>query len=692
MHLVFATREDPHLPLSRLRASGQLFELRATDLRFATSEAADFLNQVMGLNLSPEDITALETRTEGWIAGLQLAAISIQGQEAPTKFIKSFTGSHRLVVDYLIEEILEHQSESIQTFLMQTAILDRFNSSLCDAITGQDNSQQTLKYLEKANLFIVPLDNERRWYRYHHLFADLLRQRLHQITASYTGGKGRGVADLHSRASVWYEKNGLAIEAFQHAAAANDVDRAERLIEGEEMPLQYLGGAAQVLNWLESLPTTELDTRASLWVMYASALVYAGQSPGAEQKLQSAEAALQDAEPDDKTQDLVGHIAALRAMMAVSQGNVETIIAHSRRALEFLYPDNLPLRTSATYTLGFAYQLQGDRAAASRAYNEVISNSQASGNFMFTLGATISLGTMQEAEYQLYLAAESYRRALQLAGDHPFNCASYLGLARIFYEWNDLDAAHQHGQQGAQLAAEVEGVDTPATCGILLARLKIAQGDVAGAVAILTEADQFVRQYNFEHQMPEVAAAQVITLLHQGDLEAAAQLAEKHDLPISQARVQLAQGETSAALAVLEPLRQQVKEKGWVNERLKVIVLLAVAFQAHGKKEKAVQVLGEALVLAEPGGVIRIFVDEGSPIEVLLRRMKVEDGNLIDPLSERELEVLRLMTAGYKYKEVAERLVISLNTVRHHTRNVYTKLNVNNRAQAIAKAKELNLM
>ena len=247
--------------------------------------------------------------------------------------------------------------------------------------------------------------------------------------------------------------------------------------------------ATPVLNWLESLPTTVLDARPSLWVTYASTLVFAGRTSSIEQKLQAAEAALQGAEPDDKTQDLVGHIAAIRAMMAVTQHQVETIIAQSRRALELLHPDNLPVRTAAAWTLGYAYELQGDRAAASRAYTEVISNSQASGNFMFTIAATTSLGNIQEAENQLYLAAETHRRALQLAGDPPlpFACASYLGLARVLYEWNDLDAAQQHGQQSAQLATQIEGVDAPATCGVFLARLKLAQGDVAGAAALLAE-------------------------------------------------------------------------------------------------------------------------------------------------------------------------------------------------------------
>ncbi|MFL5586976.1 MAG: LuxR C-terminal-related transcriptional regulator [Ktedonobacteraceae bacterium] len=726
MQLVISTREDPSLPLARLRAGGHLTEVRAVDLRFTPSEAAEFLNQGMGLNLSAEDITALEARTEGWIAGLQLAAISLQGQQDSTSFITSFTGSHHFVLDYLLEEVLGQQSESLQTFLLHTSILDRMTGSLCDAVllTPSGSGQETLEYIEHANLFLVPLDNERRWYRYHQLFADLLRQRLHQRSASSTGDEVGEVTELHSRASQWYEDHGLSIEAFHHAAAANDVARAERLIEGEEMPLQFRGAGAPVLNWLESLPKTILDARPSLWVTYASVLTMSGQPiSSVEEKLQAAEAALQEAEPDDKTRDLVGHIAAIRAMLAVPRNQVETIIAQSRRALEYLHPNNLPVRATAHWTLGYAYQLQGDRAAASQAYTEVISISQASGNIMVTIAATTCLGQVQEAENQLSLAAESYRRVLQLAGDPPWPaaCEAYLGLARITYQWNDLDAAEQHGQQSFQLAMQMENVDTPAACGVLLASLKLVQGDMVSATALLAKAEQFVRLHNFVHWMPEVAAVQVLTLLHQGHLAAAAHLAQTHDLPISQARVHLAQGDTSAALAVLEQLRQQAEAKGWQDKRLKVMVLQAVALQAHGDKDQAVHLLCEALALAEPGGFIRLFVDEGLPMAHLLSEAealgmmpdytgkllaaceaeghKSEDTSyrppaqpLIEPLSPRELEVLQLIAQGRSDQEISERLFLALSTVKGHNRKIFGKLLVQRRTEAVARARELGLL
>ncbi len=343
----------------------------------------------------------------------------MQGHKDVSSFIQSFTGSHHFVLDYLVEEVLHQQSESVQTFLLRTSILDRLCGPLCDAVLLDPSAsgQETLEYLEHANLFLVPLDNERRWYRYHHLFADLLRQRLHQSTASSTEDEGIGTAELHSRASQWYEDNGLELEAFHHAAAANDVERAERLIEGEGMPLQFRGAGAPVLNWLESLPKTVLDARPSLWVTYASTLLFDGQHTAVEQKLQAAEAALQGAEPDDRTTDLVGRIASMRATLAVIQHDVETIIAQSRRALEYLHPDNLPVRTATTWTLGYAYQLQGDRAAASQAFTEVITASQSSGNSIYTIAATLGLGQLQEADNQLSLAARTYRRVLQLAGE-----------------------------------------------------------------------------------------------------------------------------------------------------------------------------------------------------------------------------------------------------------------------------------
>ena len=727
LHLVIATREDPNLPLARLRASDQLTELRVSELRFTHSEVAAFLNKAMDLDLSEQEINALENRTEGWIVGLQLAALSMRGHKDTPGFIKSFTGSHHFVLDYLVEEVLQQQPQSVQTFLLRTSILDRLCGPLCEAVLldPSTSGQETLEYLQRNNLFIVRLDDERRWYRYHHLFADLLRQRLQQ-RASSMGNEWEGVDELHGRASQWYEDNGLDIEAFRHAAAANDVDRAERLIAGEGVPLQYRGAAATVLNWLATLPTAELDARPSLWVTYAAALNLTGHQTAAEQKLQAAMEALESAGPNGKTRDIIGHIAAIRAMMAVGRHELETIITQSQRALEYLHPDNLTVRTITTWTLGLAYQLQGDRAAASRAYTEVMSISQASGDIISTLAATTGLGNIQETENQLFLAAESYRHGDQLFGDppQPVACGVYLGLAGIFYEWNDLDAAGQKAQLSLQLAQQVESIDTPALCWVLLARLELAHGNVAGAAAMLSQAEQFVRRHNHLHRMPEIAAVQVQLLLKQGDLAQAAHLAQKHELPISQVRVHLAQGETSAALSLLEPLRQQAEAKGWENERLQVVVLQAVARHAHGEKELAVQLLDEALVLAEPGGLIRTFLDEGEPMAQLIsaaanrgimpdytgkllaafeaerhriagespRIIPPSSQPLIEPLSQRELEILHLIAQGLSNREIGERLFLALDTVKGHNHRIFGKLQVHRRTEAVARARELGLL
>jgi LuxR family maltose regulon positive regulatory protein len=726
MHLVIATREDPHLPLARLRARGQLTELRATDLRFTPSEAAEFLNQVMGLNLSAEDIAALEARTEGWITGLQLAAISMQGHKDTTSFIKSFTGSHHFVLDYLVEEVLGQQSKSVQTFLLRTSILDRMCGPLCDAVllAPSASGQDTLEYIEQANLFIVPLDNERRWYRYHHLFAELLRQRLRQNNASPTGEEAAGIANLHIRASQWFEDNGLEMEAFKHAAAANDVERAVRLLEGRGIPLHLRGGMLPALHWLDSLPTAVLDARPKLWVMYAGALTAAGQSPGVEQKLRAAERALQGAERDIETRDLLGRIASNRATLAVSRYETDTVIVEAQRALEYLRPDNLPVRAMATWALGIAYQDKGDRPAATRAFTETISAGQRMGHTFVTELGTIGLGSVQESENKLHLAAETYRQALQLFGDQllPFAEEAHMGLARIFYEWNDLDAAEQHGQQGLQLARQYADIIDRFVIGeVFLARLMLARGDAAGAGEILAKARETVRQRNFVHRVPEVAAAQVLTWLRQGNVTEAAALAQSHELPTSQARVYLAQGDPAAALAVLEPFRQQVEARGWDDERLRVMVLQAVAHHAHGEKDKAAQLLGEALALAEPGGFVRLFVDEGVPMAQLLSEaasrgilpdyigkllaafesdaQQSEDKPDLSPaqsrnelLSQRELEVLQLIAQGLSNHEISERLFLALDTVKGHNRRIYGKLQVQSRTEAVARARELGLL
>jgi LuxR family maltose regulon positive regulatory protein len=725
LHLVVATREDPALPLARLRARGQLTELRAADLRFTPEEAAGFLNEVMHLELSAGQIAALEARTEGWIAGLQLAAISLQGRSDAAGFIESFAGSNRFVLDYLLEEVLQGQPEAVQAFLLRTSILDRLCGPLCDAVLldASASGQETLEYLERANLFIVPLDNERRWYRYHHLFAELLRQRLPHSFSSSAGDDGMGVAQLHGRASRWCEDHGLAMDAFQHAAAANDIERAERLVKQEAMPLYLLPVVTTVINWLDSLPKTVLDARPWLWVRSATSALMAGQTIGVEEKLQAAERAMQCADLDDKTRDLIGQIAAVRATLALVRYQPEATIAQARRALEYLNPDNRPFRSRASWTLGSAYQLQGDRATARKVFLDAIE--LGSGNVYYTVLSTTSLGQVQESDNQLYQAAETYRRSMQLLSEQgpPNASEEFIGLARIFYEWNDLVAAEQHGREGLRLARQNDRtIDRFIACEVFLARLRLAQKDPAGAAVMLDETAQSVRQNGYLNRLPEVAAVQVLTLLAQGDLAGAAHLARTHDLPLSQARVHLARRDPAAALAVLEPYRRHVVEKAWPDQELKTLVLEGLAFHALGETARAMDALNHALALAEPGSFIRTFVDEGEPMSRLLddassrgvrpeyvRRLlaafPVDVGGgdaaptpagtaarLAEPLSGRELEVLSLLAAGLTNEEIAARLYLSLHTVKAHARNIYGKLGVGSRTQAAAKARALGLL
>ncbi|MCB8947870.1 MAG: LuxR family transcriptional regulator [Ardenticatenaceae bacterium] len=524
LHLVMATREDPNLPLARLRARGQLSELRAADLRFTPAEASQFINQSMGLTLSDSQITALAARTEGWATGLQLAAIALQSplaQQAPTdtdQFIAAFTGSHRFVLDYLVEEVLSQLPAETEQFLLQTAVLERLCGPLCDALLDDvppGSSGQRLHQLEQANLFLIPLDGERYWYRYHHLFAELLRQRLHQ-------NAGVTMTALHRRATDWYEANGLEIDAFHHAAAAGDIERAARLLEGGGMPLLFRGAVTPALNWLRRLPTAVLDQHPVLWVIYASALLFVGQITDAAQKVDAAEAALSHAEPNDTSRDLIGHVASIQATLAVSQHNAAAIIAHSERALAHLNPDNLPVRTATIWTLGVAHRLQGNLTAASQAFNQAIAASQQIGHFIIHIMATIGLAQVQQAEKKLTLAAETYHRALAIIGDAllPIAGEAHLGLAQICYEQNDLAAAEGYINQAIPLARQIIATDRYAVCQMVAARIKLAAGDAQSAAAALAAAEQFIQDNGFNYLLPEITA--VKTLLQQQDAPATA--------------------------------------------------------------------------------------------------------------------------------------------------------------------------
>lgn len=729
MHVVIVSREDPHLSLTRVRARGSMTELRAVDLRFTHAETSEFLNHAMGLDLSEEDVEALDRRTEGWITGLQLAAISMRGVNDKAEFIKSYTGSHRHVLDYLIEEVVQGQPEAIQAFLMQTSILNRLTGSLCDALTGQSNSRETLEYLDNANLFLIPLDNERQWYRYHNLFAELLRQRLRDDEQSEGADAEKFVSDLHIRASEWYEQNGMDIEAFQHAAAAGDIDRAGRLVEREDLPLHHAGLMKQVLDWLASVSTSEMESRPSLLVRHARLLLACGENKGVKQKLDAAEKALAATsagrlKQDARSQELLGRIAANRATLAVSTYQIDSIIEQSQLALQYLPPDEIHFRGATGWKIAYAHLLKGDRTAAEKYYAEAVSSTRDSGIHFNHILAVIGLGMVQEVQNKLYLAESTLQQSLELFGDHPqpVACAPHVGLARIYYEWNDLDAAQFHGQQSVRFARMFGSrVDRFVECEVFLARLKIAQDDVEGAISDLAYLAQTVRENQFVLGIPLVAEAQVSAYLHQGNLPAASKLVEEHKIPLSEARVHLAKGDPENALEVLEGFSQTMAAMGWVNEVLKAKILQTKALHAAGDHEGAMQQFEAVLALAQPGGFKRIFVDEGPVILALLTEItgkgvlpqyvnsvreafeaeKLEpidgDGHkrtqaLIEPLSSREIEVLELMDQGSTNQEIADKLFLSLFTVKVHARNIYGKLGVHSRSQASAKARELDIL
>ena len=540
MHLVIATREDPHLPLARLRARGQLTELRAADLRFTPAEAAEFLNQVMGLNLSAEDIAALETRTEGWIAGLQLAALSMQGRSDAASFIQAFTGSHRFVLDYLVEEVLQRQPEGIHSFLLKTAILDRLSGSLCDAVTGREDGKGMLETLERGNLFIIPLDDQRQWYRYHPLFAEVLQARLLDEQPDQ-------VFSLHQRASEWYEHNGSAADAIRHALAAKDFERAAILIElaVPEMRRNRQGATVTELGWLKALPDELVHFRPVLSVDYAYALFGGGELEAVEASTAGRRTVAGHAQADtagmvvvdeEEFRRLPGMIALLRAAQALARGDMPETVKNARRVLDLAPEDAHLMLGGAASALGLAAWASGDLEAARRMTADGMANVRLAGYISSAIGGAIVLADIQIAQGRLHEAMTTYERALQWAtepGAPVLRGAAdmYVGMSDLYREHNDLKTATQH-LLTSQALGELAGLpQNPYRWCAAMARIREAQGDLDEALDLLDQAERLY-DANFSPNVRPIATRKIRVWVAQGRLGEALGWAREQGLSV----------------------------------------------------------------------------------------------------------------------------------------------------------------
>jgi len=751
MHLVITTREDPDLPLARLRARAQLTELRATDLRFTPTEAAEFLNQAMGLQLSAEDIAALEARTEGWITGLQLAALalqgslSMQGRPDTSRFIQSFTGSHHFILDYLVEEVLQRQPEHVRNFLLQTAILDRLSGSLCDAVTAQDGGRGMLETLERGNLFVVPLDDQRQWYRYHHLFADVLQ--AHLIEA-----QPEQVSSLHQRASAWYEQNGLPPDAIRHALAAEDFERAAGLIELAKPAMDLSYQSSTWLGWVKALPDVLIRTRPVLIVGYAWALLDGGE-------LEASEAHLQDAErwldvPTDKMvvvdkeqfRSLPASIATARAYRSLALGDVPGTVKYAQQALELTPEDDQVRYMQATSLLGLAQYTSGNLQAAERSLADFHTNLRKTGEIPTMVGITFLLADIRVALGRLHEAETSYLQSIRLATSQgepmPLGTADlYRGLGEFYVERGDLEAAAQHLLTSQKLGEQTATTDWLHRLCVSQARLKEAQGDLDGALALLDEAERVYVRAPLPDVHP-VAALKARVWLKQGGLAEAQRWAREQGLSadddirythefehITLARVLIAVGKSDReagsldeATRLLGRLLQAAEAGGRMGSVIEILVAQALALQTQGNVSQALASVERALALAEPEGYVRIFVDEGEAMRVLIEKQSRnrdhplsgyadkllaaftqpvaapksaiihQKSDMIEPLSNRELEVLKLLRSELSGPEIAQQLIVSLHTLRTHTNNIFNKLGVNNRRAAVRRAEELDLL
>ena len=766
MQLVITTREDPQLPLARLRARGQLTELRAADLRFTSGEAADFLNRVMGLNLSAQDIAALENRTEGWIAGLQLAAISMQGRSDVAGFIGSFTGSHRFVLDYLMEEVLRRQPERVRNFLLQTSVLDRLSGPLCNAVTDQADGQALLEALERGNLFVVPLDDQRQWYRYHHLFAEVLQAHLKEAQADR-------VSEIHRRASVWFEQHDLPADAIRHALAAQDFDRAAGLIElagpaTEDGRIQ----SAAFLGWLKALPAELMRVRPVLNVWYAYTLLGRGEMEAAAVRFQDAERWLEPAATTDEMvvvdreqfKLLPATIAIGRAYIAQTLGNIPDTVKYASRVLELVPEGEHRRRRQSALMLGMTHWASGNLEAADRVFADYTLKLRASGNLPDAISTSMVLAEIRLALGRLREAIGTVESCLKFVMDQgepiPLDTADlHRELSELSLEQGNLEAATHHLQLTNELGEKAGSPILRYRLCLAQARFNQAQADPAGALAMLDEAARLYIRSPLPDFCP-IAAMKARIWVAQGRLTKALEWAHERGLPsdnalsylrefehITFARILITHyqndrlsSDIHAATRLLDRLLQAAEEGRRMGSVIEILILQARAHQAQGNTSAALAALDRALTLAEPEGYVRVFVDEGEAMRLLIAdcRLRIEkqgqregqklieymdkllaacarptvvqqsttpalhqaqrgasvrnqQSEMLEPLSERELDVLRLLKTELSGPEIAEELMVSLSTLRTHTQNIYAKLGVNNRRAAVRRAEALNL-
>jgi len=726
MRMVFITREDPPLPLPRLRARGQLTEIRQTDLRFSPDECADFLQRVMGLNLSSEDIAALERRTEGWIAGLQLAALSMRGHEDVSGFIQAFTGSSRFILDYLIEEVFEGQTPEVKDFLLRTSVLGRMCGALCDAVISEQlsvtsdtdhqslitGSQEILESLEHSNLFIIPLDQSRQWFRYHRLFAELLHQRL-QVTETIS------ISGLHRSASQWFASEGLFPEAIHHALVGADWEQAADLVAEQSVLMLRRGELVTFLDWLKSLPDEVICARPPLCRDYGWALTLTGQLDAAERYLEHAE---QAALGDDA---LLGTVLVARAYNLRVRGDTLQAIERAQRALSLLPQTDSLSRGLVALTLGLAHWTLGSFRESEQAFMEVEQAARQSNNHYARLTALTYLGVIQGIYGHLHRAEELCRRVIELGGESPPVAPAYIELGALLCEWNDLESAGRHLQIGIELSQRTGNVLIQSDGYRTLAILKQACSDSSAALSALNKLDELAGGHEVSPMLRiRNAACHVQIALAQGDLLHAArwaeQVTEEADasllyprLGLSSPRLFLAQDKKSAAAKELARLYEIASKAGWGAGMIEVRALQAVT---AAKPTDALKFLEDALKMAQPERFIRTFVDKGEPMKFLLERLRAEGGELkdymlillsafgeekaggskdkplVEAMSERELEILRLMAEGLSNREIAERLVITVGTTKSHVHHILEKLGAESRMQAAAKARELGLV